>query len=198
MNKAGISTAAAAMVGIVISVVMVGLLVAARAPTVGIYPNAVAQGVAAVKKEAQIKLSLAYYVGDKIAISNDGDLPVRIIELIIDGLRKPVNIHLDPGDVSSEIEVGYAPGDIAAVLEDGGIIPLLSHPEKVICLASLNAYTCTATHTSSVKTTTLVTYTTKTSTKTITTTSYSTYWIITTVTGPTICTTTITSMTTIR
>ena len=125
--KSGISTATAAMVGILVAVMIGALLIASRMPIVEAYPNVAKQAVAAIENEARIRLSLAYYVGDKIAISNDGDLPVKIVKLIVDGANIEVDLYIKPGEVSKEVQVGYTVGSVAAVLDDGRMIPLLSN-----------------------------------------------------------------------
>jgi len=215
----GLSTAAAATVGLLVAVVIIGFTVATRLPAIEIYSNVAARGVAAVEQAAKLRLSLVYYVGDKIAISNDGDSPVRIVKLIVDGLEEPVDLYLKPGDVSGDIVVGYAVRDIAAVLEDGRIVPLLSHPEKVVYVTSIGTYACKITYETSTKTSTLTCCTTITETKTVTLTAtssgktvttsttttltsttsyYSTYWVKTTAVQDSTCTTTLTSTTTLK
>jgi len=124
-GRSGASYAVAAAVGVLVSAAIAALLIASKAPLMALRQSVADSAVNALEREVGTRLSIIYRVGGSIVISNDGYVPVRIIKLMIGDEERIVDIYLKPGEKSGEIYVGFN-SHVAAVLDDGRIIPLLS------------------------------------------------------------------------
>lgn len=125
MGGRAVSTPVAMVAAAVVATVIAGLAVAIFTQKAQIQQAGFGEEAGRAAREARTRLSLVYHIGSEIMISNDGDIPAKIVKFFIDGHEIAVSKTLGPGEKWS-----YSDGrlsnarSIAVGLEGGGMIVL--------------------------------------------------------------------------
>ena len=117
-----VSTAAAAIAALFAVLLVAVLSTLTLHERASILSGAASERMRQGEELIRVRLSTAYHVPPILVVSNDGTTPVRITRIYIDGLERPIDITLAPGEKRG-LTVGNA-RHVAVMVEGYGVVVL--------------------------------------------------------------------------